>query len=138
MSKFEDLIKLKPIVSIHLQRETALITIDNEVQMIDELDKDNPNSRIFSRIERETNETLHTLKKSNSALVASLVKANPDIRLDDSFLKDQKQIRGEQFKCIKAIESYIKHFADKGITYPLDSKPDSAPSDLASILKKTT
>ena len=138
MSNFEDLIKEKPISSIHLQRKTALVTVENKVQKIKELDPDNPNPRIFTRIEQEANDALQILEKANSALVTSLMKVNPNINLEESFQKDQKDVRGEEFICINAIEGYIKHFADKGIMYPLDSKPDSTPSDLASILKQTT
>ena len=138
MSNFEDLIKEKPISSIHLQRKTALVTVENKVQKIKELEPDNPNPRIFTRIEQEANDALQILEKANSALVTSLIKVNPNINLEESFQKDQKYVRGEEFKCINAIEGYIKHFADKGIMYPLDSKPDSTPSDLASILKQTT
>ena len=138
MSSFEDLIKEKPILSIHLQRKTALVAVDNKVQKISELDSDNPNSRIFSRIEQEAEEALQTLAKSNNALVTASMKVNSDINLDESFIADQKYVRGEEFKCINAIEAYIKLLTDKGITYPLDPKPDSTPTNLASILKQTT
>ena len=138
MSSFEDLIIEKPVKSIYLQRKTALVTLNSKILKIGELDKDNPNTRIFSRIEHEADEALQALGKANSALVTSLMKVNSDINSDKSFQIDQKSVRSEEFKLINAIEDYIKVFSDKGISYPLDSKPDSAPSDLANILKQTS
>ena len=63
MSNFEDLIKEKPISSIHLQRKTALVTVENKVQKINEFEQANPNSRIFSRIEQEANEVMQTFRE---------------------------------------------------------------------------
>ncbi|CAL4131185.1 unnamed protein product, partial [Meganyctiphanes norvegica] len=138
MSDFKNLITLKPTTSIHLQRETALIELDSKFQMLNELDTNKPSIRIFSRIEGEVNEALHTLEKTNSAFISSLVKANPEIKLEDSFKEDQKYIRNEQFKCINAIEAYTELLTVKGINYPSDSKSGLDPSDLADILKQTT
>ena len=138
MSDFMNLITLKPTMSIHLQRKTALIKLDSKFQMLNELDTNKPSTRIFSRIECEVNEALHTLEKTNSTFISSLVKANSEIELEDSFKEDQKYIRSEQFKCLNAIEAYIELLTTKGINYPSDSKSGSEPSDLADILKQTT
>ena len=119
MSEFSDLVAGKPTMQIYLLRKSALVKLDSEYQMLIELDTNTPSLRIFSRIECEVNEALHTLEKINSSFISSLVKASPEIELEESFKEDQKYIRSQQFKCINAIEAYILVLTEKGINIPL-------------------
>ena len=114
MSSFKELIAAKPALSVFNNRETVLINVNNKLELISSLDTENPNSRIFSRVERETNEALLNLEKTNSALISILLKRNPKIKSDDSFISDQKEIRNVQFKCINDLEAYTKLLEGKG------------------------
>ena len=137
MSSFDELIAEKPIITIHLQRKAVLLKVDNHIEKLKELNIENPNSRIFARIEKDANETLHSLAKANSAFVSALVKANSYIETDESYKKDQKHVREVKFKCINAIEAYLKILEDKGLTRPQDSKPGLQEVDVAQILKES-
>ena len=138
MTTFKEIIKTKPVLSLYTQRDTELLALENKVDKLDGLDKENPNLRIFTRIEAESNDALMKLEKANKALIHSLLKHNPDIKSDQSYKDDQKNVRDVDFKCINAIESYIQVLNDKGITYPPESKPNSTFSDVAQVLQETT
>ena len=135
MSSFGDLIQVKAIAYALLQRDTALFAMKERVHKINDLSSDSPNPRIFGKVEQEANEELSTLKGANRNLVSLLLNSNRDIKSDSAFQVDQKNVRSEEFKCMNAIDNYIQLFADKNITYPVDSKPNSDPSDLDTITK---
>ena len=140
MSGFKELIAAKPAQAVCNQRKTALIDLNNKLQMIASLSTENPNSRVFSRVEEETNEDLVNLKKANRALISILLKGNPNIESDDSFKSDQKDIRDVQFKCISDLEAYTKLLEGKGLILPHDPNQGSAQSqiDLSKVLNHST
>ena len=140
MSSFKELIAAKPAQAVCNQRKTALIDLNNKLQMIASLSTENPNSRVFSRVEEETNEDLVNLKKANRALISILLKGNPNIESDDSFKSDQKDIRDVQFKCISDLEAYTKLLEGKGLILPHDPNQGSAHSQivLSKVLNHST
>ena len=109
MSDYASLIALKPIMSIHTQRKTALIKLDSKLQMLNALDTIKPSLRIFSRVECDLNEALQNLEKTNSSFITALLKTSPETKDGEAFIEDQKIVRNAQFKCLIPNGEYHFH-----------------------------
>ena len=134
MATFNDLICSGKIKSAFVLKQAKLADITDKVQMINDLDKLSPKSRIFSRYETDANESLSELKAAIEDLYILLHKANPDIDNDESYKADLKLVSEQQLLLYKVMDDYIELLHSKGITYPPDIKPVSSSGDLAAIL----
>ena len=136
MTEFTELIKSGKIQAAYLQRQATLEQINQNVLSIKDLDQDNPNSRTFNRLESNATKLLDEWKLADKEFITNLVKANPDIRDDESYKADQKLARAQQFLLFDAIDDYIELLNNKGIPYPPDVKPECSSGDLAAILNQ--
>ena len=108
MATFNDLIRSGKVKAAYLKREAILKELNRKVLNIDELDKETPNVRTFSRLETNANKSLDELKLINSELDILLANENHDISNDESYIADQKQLRKQEFLLFNAIENYIE------------------------------
>ena len=108
--------------------------IDHNVTLINDLDRENPIVRTFTRFESNVNELLNELKLANVELATHLVKANPQINNDESYKTDKKFVNEQLFSACKAIDDYTELLNSKGIPYPPNVKPEASSGDLAAIL----
>ena len=123
---FDDLIKVKEIAKAFAKTNASLLMLQEHVAMLNNLNKDSPNLRRFSLLEKEADTEMVTLKGANMALAELLLKGNQEIKSDESFKRNQTEYRDTVFKCVDAIEDYRKILLDKGLTASTeDTKPDS-------------
>ena len=134
MADFTQLIKSGKSQTAYLHRQALLSEIGQNILMIKELDQENPNSRTFNRLELKNKELLDDLKLANVELNTHLLKANPQIDNDESYKSDQKLIRDQLFLSFSVIDDYTELLNSKGISCPLDVKPESSSGDLAAVL----
>ena len=134
MAKFSDLIKFGKVQIVYLNRNAILNDIYKNVLSIERLDQENPSKRTFERQETLANNSLEELKAANRELYILLEQANHNIKDDDEFKADQKEVLDNEFALINAIEDYIKVLNDKGIEYPPEVKPEPLPGNLSDIL----
>ena len=97
MATFSDLIQSGKIKAAYLKKQTAVADIDRNVQLVNDLDKDSPNIRVFTRIDNSASESLQKLKDVLCDLDLLLHEANPEIETDEEYIADQKHIRESQF-----------------------------------------
>ena len=62
MASFEELIKSKGVQSAFLKKQAVVAELERQLQVINALDRDTPNSRSFNRVEVSANESLEELK----------------------------------------------------------------------------
>ena len=134
MATFNDLIRSGKVKAAFLNRDAILKEIRNKALSIDELDKETPNVRTFTRLESNANKSLEELKVANRELDILLFEANPDFRNEENYIADQKLVIDKEFSLFNAIEDYIQLLNSKGISYPPDVKPVTGPADLSDIL----
>ena len=136
MTTFSELVKSKAIEPTFLRKQASVADIERQIQAINSLDTEDPNSRSFSRIEASANGSLEELKGAIRDLDILLYKANPDIKADEDYKADQIVIREIQFKLYEVIDSYTDLMKDKGVQYPPDKPqvPAPNPGDLADVL----
>ncbi|CAL4142979.1 unnamed protein product, partial [Meganyctiphanes norvegica] len=138
---FDDLIKVKDIAKAFANRNVSLQMLKEQIAMLNDLDKDSPNLRRFSLMEKDADTEMVTLKGANLALAGLLLKSNPAIISDESYKRNQTEYRDTLFECVDAIEDYRKILLEKGIIAGTeDTKPDSGnindmTNTLAQILK---
>ena len=134
MTEFTQIIKSGKSQTAYLHRQTLLDEIDRNVTLINDLDRENPIVRTFTRFEYNVNKSLDELKLANVELDTHLVKSNPDINNDESYKIDQKIVREQVFSACKAIDDYTELLNSKNIPYPPDVKPVTSSGELAAIL----
>ena len=134
MAKFLDLIKSSKIEAVYLQKHAALADMARNFKMINDLDKETPNARTYSRVESYANTALEKLKTTNNELDMMLIKSNLNLTTDEAYISDQEHDRRQVFKLITAMDDYIQLLKDKGITYPPDAKPAENLGDLATLV----
>ena len=134
MTTFSSLIASGKIESAYLTKQAVLVDIDKDLQMINTLDKENPSSRKFSRLEQSAEASVVELKAAGREFSKLLFKANPNIKSDDTYIAEDKREKELLMSLFDAIEKYIKLLNDKGVPYPPDVKPSLGHSDIASIL----
>ena len=137
MASFTSLIKSGKIKTAYLHKQAVLEDINTHVQIITELDKDSPSERVFSRMERDADTTIHDLKVAIRELSKLLYEQNPEISTDTDFLSDQKNNRGEMLCLFHVIDEHIKVLNVKGIKYPPDIEPTMVPTDIGIMVQKS-
>ena len=118
----------------YLDKRTALADIGHNLKTIKDLDEENPNARVFSRVESDAEKSFDVLKAASKELNRLLFDANPDIENDESYLADLKAQRAQHIELCNAIDDYIEILNIKGIKYPSDAKPVVTSGDLDNIL----
>ena len=134
MAKFNDQIKFGKCQAAYLKRNAILNDMYENVLSIESLDQVNPSLRTFQRQESSANRSLEELKVAKRELYILLEQANHNIKDDEEFIADQKEVIKDEFALINAIEDYIKVLNDKGIAYPPEVKPEPLPGNLSDIL----
>ena len=134
MAKFCDQIKFGKCQAAYLKRNAILNDMYESVLSIESLDQVNPSLRTFQRQETSANKCLEDLKVAKRELYILLEQANHNIKDDEEFIEDQKEVINNEFALINAIEDYIKVLNDKGIAYPPEVKPEPLPANLSDIL----
>ena len=113
MAKFTELIKSSKIQAAYLQRQATLDEIGRNVLLIKELDRENPNSRTFHRLESDANKLLDELKLADRELFIKLVKANPDINNDEFYKLIQNLYMINSFRYLRLLMSIPSCFTAK-------------------------
>ena len=134
MATFSDLIQSGKIKAAYLKKQTAVTDINRNVQLVNDLDKDSPNIRVFTRIDNSASESLQKLKDALCDLDFLLHEANPEIETDEEYIADQKHVRDSQFGLFQVIDDYSDTLNNAGIKYPPEVIPAKAPADLADVL----
>ena len=134
MAKFLDLIKSGKIKAAYSIKQAAITDVNKNCQLINDLDVDTPNVRVFSMYEANANSSLETLKTASKDLDVLVLKVNPQMAADEAYKSDQKSERGHILKLCNAIEDYTQVLNDKGITYPPEVKPADNSGDLAALI----
>ena len=80
MATFNELIRSCKVKAAYLKRDATLKELSRKALSIDELDKETPNVRTFTRLESNANKSLEELKVANRELDILLYKTNPDFR----------------------------------------------------------
>ena len=133
MATFGALIASGKVKTAYLNKKAVIVDIDKHIELIKDLDRENPSSRKFSRLESSAEASVLELKAVSKELSKHLIDANPDISSDDTYKADQKSERESIIAIFNAIEDYIKLLNEKGISYPPDVKPSVEHSNLAAI-----
>ena len=108
MASFDDVIKSGKTKAAHLQKQAALTDVNKNCQLINDLDVETPNLRIFSRYEANANSSLETLKVVSKDLDVLVFNENSEIAADESYKSDQKSERDHIFKLCTAIGDYTQ------------------------------
>ena len=95
MATFNDLVKLGKIDPAYMRKQVALNEVDKIVKLVSDLDKENPNSKFFEKIEEQADEATKSVKDASRDLKKLLLKANPEILSEESFVADLKYERGK-------------------------------------------
>ena len=135
MATFSDLIQSGKIKAAYLKKQTAVADIDRNVQLVKDLDEDSPSVRVFTRIDNSASESLQKLKDALCDLDLLLYEVNPEIKSDEEYIADQKQVRESQFCLFQAIDGYSDILNGAGIKYPPKAIPAKAPADLSEVLQ---
>ena len=103
MAQFTQIIKSGKSQAAYSHRQALLGEIDLNVNLIKDLDQDNPIARTFNRLESNVNELLDKLKLANVELATHLVKANPQINNDESYITNQKLVKENCFQHLRSL-----------------------------------
>ena len=90
---FIELIKTGKVKAAHLDKQTALANISDNVNRIEDLDTSNHKVRAFSRVESNAEKSLDVLKAAITALNRLLSDTKPKIASDEDYLADLKPQR---------------------------------------------
>ena len=134
MATFSDLIQSGKIKAAYLKKQTEVSDIIRNIQLVNDLDKDSPNIRVFTRIDNSASESLQKLKDTLCDLDLLLHEANPEIETDEEYIADQRHVRESQFCLFQAIDGYSDILNGAGIKYPPEAIPAKAPADLSEVL----
>ena len=134
MAEFSTLIKSSKIQAAYSVRQATLEEISRNVNLIKDLDQENPNGRTFNRLESNANKSIDELKLASRELDMLLIRANLNFNDDESYKADQKLVRKQQFLLFDEIDKYTQLLHSKDIPYPPDVKPVTSSGDLAASL----
>ena len=134
MASFVDVIKSGKIETAYLQKQAALTDVDDNCKLINDLNVETPNLRVFSMYEANAKSFLETLKAASKDLDILVLKANPQMADDEIYKSDRKSARDHIFKLCNAIGDYTQVLNDKGITYPPEVKPADSSGDFAALI----
>ena len=134
MATFSEMIKINKVKTVYLKKQKALAEISHNLKLIEELDTETPNVRMFGRFESEANNSLEMLKVASGDLNILLFDANPDIASDEDYIADLKDHRDQQIDLCNAIDKYTEILNTKGLKYPPDTKPLDNLGDLDKVL----
>ena len=119
MADFIQIIKSGNTQKAYSHRLAILNEINTNVNIIKELDGENPTIRPFIRFESNINDLLNDLKLANVELTAHLVKGNAQIHNDESFITDNKLVNEQVLLACNTVEDYVKLLNSKGKKIPL-------------------
>ena len=134
MAEFTNIIKSVNIRKAYSQRQAILNEISQNVLSVKELDQKNPKIRTLNRLESKANKLFDKLKLVNRELHKLLLKANPDIDIDESHIAAREFDRKQEFLLFDGIDDYIQLLYSKSIPYPSEVKQVTSSGDLSASL----